>query len=479
MNIILIVSDTFRCDHLGCYGNKWIRTPNLDKLAEESMVFDKAYAASFPTVPNRRDIITGRFTFTYSEWSPLSRDETVIAEVLRDAGYTTMLIADTPHILKDGYHFDRGFNGWIWIRGQENDRYCTDPIDIKFPCNPSKLRAPYTTVIQYLRNVSQRRYESDYFVAKTMVEASKWLERNRGHENFFLYVDTFDPHEPWDPPRWYVDLYDPNYEGEEVIYPAYRPCNYLTEAELRHIRALYAGEVTMVDHWIGYLLKRVKQLGLWDNTAIIFTSDHGFYHGEHGLIGKSIIEGSFHGSVPLYSEVAKIPLMIRIPGLKTGRCSFLAQPPDLMPTILEMAGAKMPNTIQGTSLLPLLRGEEPEKREFAVTSHSIIHGPLAGQRISVITDEWYFIYCGDVDRALKELPAERKTRAIDGFERLEKIMGERPRNELYYIPKDPNQLHNVIDENREVAVELHSKLVGFLKALGTKREILRYWSELV
>ena len=373
MNVILIISDTFRRDHLGCYGNTWIHTPNLDNLARESMVFERAYAASFPTVPNRRDVFTGRYTFTYSDWSPLPPEEIVLAEVLRQAGYVTMLIGDTPHIFKDGYHFDRGFNGWIWIRGQENDRYSTDPIEYNFPCNPEKLRSPYNTYVQYMRNTSQRQYETDYFVVQTMIEAAKWLERNRKHEKFFLCVDTFDPHEPWDPPSWYVDLYDPGYEGEEVTYPAYGPCDYMTPDELNHARALYAGEATMVDRWIGFLIDRVKELGLWDDTAIIFTTDHGFYHGEHGLIGKSIITQEAHGLAPLYEEIVHIPLMIRVPGLKPGKCEAFAQPPDLMPTILEIAEAEIPETVQGRSLLPFLKGENPEWRDFAVTSPSIIY----------------------------------------------------------------------------------------------------------
>jgi len=478
MNIILIMSDTFRRDHLGCYGNDWIRTPNIDRLAKESVVFDRAYTASFPTVPNRRDIVTGRYTFSYSDWSPLPADEVVLAEVLREAGYVTMLVADTPHILKDGYHYDRGFNGWIWIRGQENDRYNTDPIDYTFPCNAQKLRSPYQTVEQYLRNVSQRRYESDYFAAQTMKEAATWLERNRKHEKFFLYVDTFDPHEPWDPPKWYVDLYDPDYAGEEVTYPVYGPCDFLTQAELKHVRALYAGEVTMVDRWVGFLIEKIRDLGLWDNTAIIFASDHGFYHGEHGLIGKSIITESAHGLAPLYDEVASIPLIIRVPGIEPHRCEALVQPPDLMPTILRLAEAKIPVTVQGRSLFPLLKGEKPSWRDFAVASPSIIDGPIAGQRISVITQEWFLIYCGQVNKALKEMPAERKIRIVDGLERLQKIVGGRPRNELYHLPKDPKQVNDVFEENIQVAREIHARLVRFLESIGTKEEILRYWRRL-
>jgi arylsulfatase A-like enzyme len=478
MNIILMISDTFRRDHLGYYGNKWINTPNIDNLAKESVVFDRAYAASFPTVPNRRDIVTGRFTFTYSDWSPLPPEEVVLADVLRKAGYVTMLVADTPHILKDGYNFDRGFDGWAWIRGQENDRLNTDPIEIKLPCSPEKLRSPHTTMRQYLRNVSQRQFENDYFVAQTMNEAARWLERNQRHKNFFLYVDTFDPHEPWDPPKKYVDLYDPEYHGEEVTYPAYGPCDYLTPEELRHVRALYAGEATMVDHWIGFLLERIKELGLWENTAVIFTTDHGFYHGEHGLIGKSIITPTAHGLTPLYSEVAHIPLMIRMPDLKPSRCDALVQPSDLMPTILELAGSEVPETVQGSSLLPLLRREDSDWREFAVSSPSIIHGPVAGQRVSVIDKDWFFIYCGQIDDALRELPTDRRIKIVDGFERLQKIMGKKPENELYYLPKDPTQLKNVLDGNKEVASELHAKLVRFLESIGTKEEVTKYWKKL-
>lgn len=188
---------------------------------------------------------------------------------------------------------------------------------------------------------------------------------------------------------------------------------------------------------LDFYWRELKNWGYGIITAIIFTSNHGFYHGEHGLIGKSIVTPSAHGLVPLYDEVAHIPLMIRVPGLKPSRCDALVQPPDLMPTILDLAGAKIPETVQGRSILPLLEGENPVWRDFAVTSPSIIHGPIAGQRISVITKDWFFIYCGQVNDALRDLPSNRKTKIVDGFERFQKIVGEKPKNELYYLPKDP------------------------------------------
>ena len=107
MNFILVIADTFRKDHVGCYGNKWISTPYLDKFAKRSVVFDNAYAGSFPTVPNRRDVLTGRAVFTYADWGRLPSDEVVLPELLGEKGYTSMMVADTPHILQSGYNFDR------------------------------------------------------------------------------------------------------------------------------------------------------------------------------------------------------------------------------------------------------------------------------------------------------------------------------------------------------------------------------------
>jgi arylsulfatase A-like enzyme len=122
MNVITIVSDTLRADYLGCYGNAWVRTPNFDRLAKSSVVFDRAYVHNFPTVPARCDIWTGRYTSAYFDWGPLPRDETILSQVLSAGGLTTMLIGDTLNLFRDGYYFDRGFHAFHWIRGQASRR---------------------------------------------------------------------------------------------------------------------------------------------------------------------------------------------------------------------------------------------------------------------------------------------------------------------------------------------------------------------
>jgi len=471
MNFLLVVSDTFRRDHLGCYGNSWIHTPNLDQLAAESVLFDRAYAGSFPTVPNRRDVLTGRYTFTYSDWAPLPPGELVLADVMGRAGYTTMMIADTPHILAHGFNYQRGFGGWEWIRGQENDRWRTSPRDPRLPCAPEKLRLPEDSVKQYLRNVSDRRNEEDYFAPRTMTRAMRWLEENRDCQPFLLYVDTFDPHEPWDPPRWYVDLYDPGYRGEEVIYPCYAPSDFLTEAELRHLRALYAGEVTMVDRWVGLLLNRVDELGLRDSTAVIFTTDHGFYHGEHGMIGKSLLQGGYYSTVPLYEEVARIPLLVRLPGQAPGRRGALAQPPDLMPTILELAGLAIPETVHGRSLAGILRGEADHHRTVAISSPSIIHGPRSVQFTTITDGEWSLIFPGA--GAGEEGGAE--TAIVDSIKRVHKRLWPGSGGpELYHLPTDPTQQKNLIGQHPDLARRLHAEHLRMLEEVGTPEEHLRH-----
>jgi len=478
VNIILIISDTFRWDYLGCHGNSWISSPNLDRFARRSVIFDKAYAASFPTVPHRMDLVTGRFTFTYRQWEPLPKDEVTLAEMLGENGYTTMLIADTPHILEDGYNFDRGFTGWEWIRGQETDRYMTDPVGVKLPCTPHKLRTP-EIVKRHLRNISQRRGEEDCFVAQTMLTATKWLQHNYKNEKFFLWIDTFDPHEPWDAPKWYVEQYDPGYEGEEVIYPVYGKCDYLTEAELKHIRALYAAEITLVDRWVGMLLQKIEDLGLFHNTAVIFTSDHGFYLGEHNLVGKSIISENLFQYVPLYEELARIPLFIWLPGLKRSfRCSSFVQPPDLTATTLDIVGLKRNERIQGKSLLPIIEGKDLSLRNIAVSSPSLVNGGLGVPWITLRKENWSLILAPSKRRE----DMKKETRAVDGITR--KLAGfelksssEEIKSELYDLTKDPQQKKDILIGNKDKVDELHSNLIDFLIQIGIEEEYLKYWKK--
>ncbi|MBN1900838.1 sulfatase [Candidatus Sumerlaeota bacterium] len=466
MNFIVIVSDTFRRDHLGCYGNPWISTPHIDAFASNALVFDEAYSASFPTVPNRRDVLTGRFTASYAGWAPLAPDEVVLPDVLGKHGYTSMMVCDCPHILENGYHYDRGFTAFEWIRGQETDRWKTHPEKTREMCDPSKIRNPENLRQRHRRNIASRRSEADCFVARTMNTASEWLEHNYKRDKFLLYVDTFDPHEPWDAPQWYVDQYDPGYTGEVIDYPCYAYTDFLSDDELKHCKALYAAEVTLVDRWVGRLFEKIEDLGLLKNTTVIFTTDHGFLHGEHDIIGKALISPERFSYIPLYEEINHIPLIISFPNASPKRISAIVQPMDIMPTILELAGCPIPETAHGKSYAGALSGKKQKHRDFAVSA-PYLKG--AGVPATVVKDNFAAIlYSSERNRNLVD-------KAVDGYEK--KQMKELEiRDLLFDLSKSPNQEISISEEHPEIMSELRGDLIKFLKEIHTAEDIVKAWS---
>src|SRR5215218_3653590 len=336
-NVVVIVSDTFRRDHLGAYGNPNIHTPYLDEFARSSVVFDGHVISSFPTMPARADILAGNFSYTFMGWEPLPSGLQTLPGLLSEAGYLTVGVVDTPFFVRSGYGYDRGFDDFVWVRGQGDDTR---------PQERSDYRATW-------------RSESDRLVARTVTEAEHWLERHY-KEQFFLYVDTWDPHEPWDAPEYYTNMYRPGYEGRQ-LYPSYAKWEEagLTTDDVELAHATYCGEVTMVDFWIGRLLAKLDVLGLRENTWVLFVSDHGFYFGEHGYFGKAewintldvgtiaiaedaTLSGWLSESwlltvdcSPLYHELIRVPLIVRGRGLVTGRRSAMTTAPDIEPTNLE------------------------------------------------------------------------------------------------------------------------------------------------
>jgi arylsulfatase A-like enzyme len=479
-NVILVVSDTLRRDAVSCYRSDWIRTPHLDRFAQQAVIFDNNFVSSFPTVLLRNDLLTGRFTFTYKSWAPISPDDVTLQETLGKAGILTSLVADTPHPFAPGYNYQRGFGAWQLTRGQEGDNYRSSPAKVHLPCSPNKLREGETVTTQYLRNVSRRESEEDYFVARTMISAADWLTENHDGRRFFLYVDTFDPHEPWDPPAYYVDRYDPGYAGEEVIYPRYDLWReFLTEKELNHCRALYAGEVTLVDRWIGFLLDRIATLNLLANTAVIVVADHGFYLGEHNYIGKELLRGQFYQNIPLYPEVSRIPMMVHFPGCEGGaRTKALVQPVDLMPTVLDLLGVEKPPTVESVSLVPLLEGRVSKVKDICVSSPSLLEDPAnpptPDARSSITDGDWVLIFGPQVET----LASSTHSAAVDSRIREVKMMQGEIHPELYKLSADPHCEKNRINENPHVARELHGAFLEFLKSKKYPADRMKFFRNL-
>ena len=438
MNQILVILDTLRKDHVGAYGNDWIRTPAMDAFASDAVVFDAAYPESLPTIPVRRALATGIKTFPYYNyqqfkgdpvimfgWQPIPEEQVTIAEILQKQHVNTALITDTYHVFKPSMNFHRGFNQFTWIRGQETDRYksggeAADPVEEFLVSKPHRSREIKAVLEQYFKNTKERRSEADYFAPRVFSEAMAWLEEN--HDSpFFLVVDSFDPHEPWDPPEPYRTMYPgaQDYAGQKVICPIYGGTEAYTPEELEYMRACYAGEVTMVDAWLGKFLQKVDDLGLRDSTMISIISDHGHQLGHHGLTGK----------VPwgLYPELVDLVLMVRGPAFAPRRVSNLVYNVDLTPTILTQSGilpgSRNVPAMDGRDLTPLLTGETGwAERDHVMVSFQVF--------LLIVTKE--FAYLTDAARSIEE---------------------------LYAIPEDPGMFTNIATDHREICEDMYQLAV--------------------
>lgn len=467
MNAIVIVTDSLRVDHVGCYGSD-VKTPNIDRLAKEGVRFTHAYSENLPTLPTRRGWWTGKYHFHEAGWQPFSESDYLLAEVLWDGGYSSALITDVYHMHKPVYNCGRGFDTTVFVRGQEYDPWIVDP-SIKVDVDKSPIHRLKRGVgresdklwrerfEQYLKNCTVRKSEEDYCAPRVIKEAIRWLEyvTARQKDKLFLWVDLFDPHEPWDPPSPYNRMYtDPDYHGPDLVDPVPGDVEgYMTPEEVQHTKKLYAGEVTFVDKWIGVLLDKIEELGIDDNTLIMHTSDHGEPFAEHGYIRKARPRN--------YEELVHIPWIIRHPErISAGKENdALVQTVDLMPTILEFLGIRadkltltftepdqsgksdnifpqdLPTRVErqilgGCNLVPLIEGKAEHVRDFAFGGH--------------YNREWY---------------AKNKE-----WTYLLPIDGSRP-PELYHRPSDPTEQKNIIDQYPDVANGIELELRRFVDAL--------------
>lgn len=439
-NVIVIVIDTLRRDHIGIHGNDWIETPNLDALGRQSLRFSRAVPEAMPTIPARRSIHSGHRTFPFRNWERRSGNETsvwgwqhipddqpTLAEHMRGAGYATLLVSDAPHEFKPSMNFTRGFTSVQWIRGQEGDdyqpfwtipgynleRYMYRSAGGEELTSKSENLPLIRELRQYLANNAGRRSEEDYLAPRVFRSAAQVLENIPRDQPFFLVVDSFDPHEPWDVPRGYVDLYgDPDYDQPERVSPSYGSGDYLTEEQLERMRVLYAAEVTMVDRWLGFFLKQVDKSGLMESSLIMLVSDHGMALGEHGAVGKP--------SFALWPEMTDVPLFVCHPDGKGAdqESGYFGSTHDIAPTVLDFAGIEQKKKMDGNSLLPILEGKTPELPREHFTSGLNNYVWVSDKRYAMIAKN-------------------------DGTDA-----------KLYDIQEDPSQTRDIAQENPDVVKRL-------------------------
>jgi arylsulfatase A-like enzyme len=473
MNVIVVVCNSLHLGFLGPYGNSWIETPHLDRLAAEGVVFDFHFPENLTTLPTRRSWWTGRYGFPDPEqgWTPLRPDETILPDLLASQGVRTALISDVPLLREVGQGYGRGFDDVTWVRGQGYDPFIPPghprARKVRIEDEPGLRLPPEDDPDfglwkgrweQFLRNRAALRtdVEENTGAARTVGAAIDWLER-RGDERdpFFLWLDLFSPHGPWDPPQPYRDQYataepDEFEAGEEgdlieeadedalsleevpvlIDVPAGAVGDLIDELELMRLRRTYAGTVTLVDRWLGALFDALKRLGRMDDTLLVFTSDQGEPLGEHGIVRRF--------RPWLYEELIHTPLIVRMPGGKFGgkRHQALVQTVDLLPTVLSALDVRSSAVIHGHDLLPLIRGEQTKVRDYACLGMDV-------EEFAIRTHLWHLI-----------LPIE--TDPDDPPRRVE----------LYRKPEDRWDQNDVIEFHPEVAEHLELTLRRFVEAVG-------------
>ena len=435
MNLVVLNIDTVRTDLLGVYGGETVETPNLDAFGSASLVFDESYAASFPTIPCRTDLFTGRFGEPFHPWLPLNFVEPTLPALLSLAGWPTQLIFDCPHLMQGGHGFDRPFSAWDFIRGAEVDCWWLDDKPVTLPVLDDRIPPlqAQTTHAQYVRNWSRFETEEDTHTAQLCDSACRWLERNQRHEHSLLWIESFAPHEPWLPPRHdYLRYLD----GPDVPVPLAHVTDVeqLSPEEVHCLWARYAGFLSFVDRHVGRIFDKLVDLGRLEDTCIVVMSDHGTYLGDHG---RTCTKGG-----PFVDGIAQLMTMVHLPGgPRNGqRTSAIIQPPDLMPTLLDLVELEIPENCQGKSYRGVLEGSTDVHRDAAITA-TLPAGRKPVFHAAVRQDGW----------CLCEGPNE------PGGGRW------RTYRELFHTPSDPEQVDNVIDQHPDVADRLRQRLIQHLR----------------
>jgi arylsulfatase A-like enzyme len=441
MNLICISLDSFRQDHVGTYhgGNAVFEdvpvcaTPNIDRFARDCVVFDNAYPEALPTIPIRTQLFTGQGTLPFRPWQPLTKEDITITEILKDEDYVCGLITDLYHFRAPGMNFHRGFHAYEWIRGQEYDPWKSHPptSNIDDYTNSVYTTAWRTRVRQILANTEGFSNESEWFAQQVVHKSIDWLKKNRNHKRVFAWIDSFDPHEPWDPPARFDIYTDPDYRGPRLIMPmGGEAAAWASEAEIRHIRGLYAGEAAFVDEALGHLFTSLKELGYYEDSLIVLLADHGHPLADHGKFLK--------GADRMYNELLKVPFMIRLPGGQNPhRTQALVQFPDVLPTVLDLLGLGA-NTaaMHGRSFRKVVEGEADNHRQ------SIIAGYHEGLDRCIRDKTWSYILrpAGEPD-------------------------------ELYHLQDDPHERTNLIDQIPEEAGRLARMFGSYFKQSGGPVEV--------
>ncbi len=481
MNVLLIITDQQRADHLGCAGNPILKTPNLDRLASESMRFSSAFCANPMCMPNRATILTGLYPNMHgvrSNGINLPDGVPTIMECLEKKGYHTISIGKI--------HLQ------YWVRAFDPSNQSVEAIrnwlsDSQRPIMKEILTKPYygfeevdlvlghgdlctghyfdwleekgpqyveSTKIKFKSFFTQPFYETDlpeslypttYITEKTINFLERYAKGDYGEKPFFLHCSIPDPHHPVCPPGKYKEMYDPGkinlpssyndakkleeheFLGKHIKDPLFRGAmlRISPEDEIRQFISSTYGSITMIDDGIGKILASLEKLGLADNTMVIYTSDHGDLMGDHGMILK--------GPCP-FKGILNVPLIWKVPGLtRPGTSDSLTGSIDIPMTILSLLKIRRrarPPDMQGVDLTPILKDPNQQVRDCLLIEE----------------DEEFPMLSGEVIVRLRHLVTNEYKLTL--YEHMKGF------GDLYHRKNDPDEVNNLWYSRKDLRCEL-------------------------
>ena len=462
-NVLLLWTDQQRADTVGPDKDPWLRMPHLERLAATGALFRQAYCAQPVCSPARASVLTGVYPHAHGVVDnkiDLSPDVPTIAELLQPAGYTCGYIGKWH--LGHETRAQRGFDHWVNTEDSYVRSHATEGYSAYYHHLVSRGYTPsdphHDSVI-FNRHTAARLPEEDGKPAYQAAETIRFLETHRDRP-FLLSVSFAEPHSPFTgpfddlyaaedmtlPASWYLEMDETVPLRVRRLRDAYA-AGYMAQGQLgvrsndelgwKELKTRYWGLCTLVDKYVGRILAGLAELGLADDTIVVYTSDHGHLLGEHRLLNKSV----------LYEPSAQVPLIIRAPGLAPRCVATPVSHVDLVPTLLDLLDRPLPAHLHGTSLVPLLRDgdTDPDNATVAIEWSGLAATELvnAARFLGLATDDGH--------AAMRTIRRGRWKLNVS-------TSGE---HELYDLRADPEELCNAFSSpgNHDMHRDLYARLL--------------------
>ncbi|EMR73863.1 arylsulfatase A family protein [Thaumarchaeota archaeon SCGC AB-539-E09] len=380
-NVVLITIDSLRTDHIGVYGYHKETTPNLDRFAEESVIFSNAFTNGAHTAISFPSILTSAYGSMYGGYGYLSTERLSIAEWISKQGYTTAAFHSNPY-LSSTYNYDKYFDVFYdSLFSKASSLSFKILIKLVELAQENKI---IRNIIPYILKILRcfKPYKLPYEDAQQITQkVIRWLEKR--DKKFFLWVHYMDTHWPWLSHQSLSSEKINSKDAYNIWWKMLIDPSAITNEELTNITDLYDGEIKYLDHVLGNLFNNLKKMDIYDNSIIIVTSDHGEELGDHGDIG--------HHNAKLYEEIIHIPLMIRFSRKKNSgkKIDNLVSLLDIAPTVADFLGSKIPDEWMGNNLIPILTNDTNEASNGVISEGKIKRGL---NTLSYRSKKWKYIF---------------------------------------------------------------------------------------